>query len=348
MKKKLKNQPLMNASETEAYLKNLDLDLYQLTWDLTSQVPKGRVTTYGALARALGDIRAARAVGAMEHANPRPIVMPCHRVVYADGGIGGYGAPEGVEKKVRLLESEGVHVKDGKIIDFDKVLFTDFDLPDPPPLEVLRGEQQKLRNKIKLKDRISFDRIRTVAGVDVSYDGMDSFGAAVVLGINNLEVLEKVTVRKESRFPYIPTYLSYHELPIAIELLAKLTNRPDIVLFDGNGVLHPNGLGLAAHAGVLMDTPTMGIAKKLLCGELSQKPDHGENVYEVHLNDKLIGYGYKPPGAKTRFVYISPGDNMGFGTSLKLAKILCRTRVPEPIRIAHDLALEKRKMSKKK
>jgi len=59
------------------YLKNLNMDLYKYTWKLTAQVPKGRVTTYGAIAKALGDIRAARAVGIMEHVNPTPIIVPC-------------------------------------------------------------------------------------------------------------------------------------------------------------------------------------------------------------------------------------------------------------------------------
>jgi len=88
--------------------------------ELTCNIPKGRVTTYGELARALGSPRAARAVGNALHANTRPVVVPCHRVVRADGSIGGYGG--GVPRKVELLHEEGVDVIDG-IIDLQRFGF---------------------------------------------------------------------------------------------------------------------------------------------------------------------------------------------------------------------------------
>ena len=326
------------------YLKNLKIDLYQQVWDLTAQVPPGRVTTYGAIARALGDIRASRAVGLIEHVNPYAPQVPCHRVVYSDGGLGGFGAPEGVSKKIELLESEGVRVKDGKIVKFNEILFEDFILPKKSPLERLRQEQWALRTKISLKDQKPSNQLHTIAGLDVSYSGEEAFGAVVVMDLDSLHVLETQTSSIRTRFPYIPTYLSYHELPIAIELLEKLTINPDILLFDGNGVLHPAGVGLASHAGVIFETPTMGIAKKLLCGELrSLKFDNEvEEVFEVILNDHRIGYGFKPKTAKNRLVYVSPGNNISFVTSLQLALKLCKTRIPEPIRIAHTLALASR------
>lgn len=81
--------------------------------ELTCYIPRGKVTTYGELAQALGSPQAARAVGNALHANTRPVVVPCHRVVRADGSIGGYGG--GVPRKVELLQEEGVEVKEGHI-----------------------------------------------------------------------------------------------------------------------------------------------------------------------------------------------------------------------------------------
>lgn len=331
------------------YLKNLELDLHQIVWNLTSQVPRGYVTTYGAIAKALGDIRAARAVGVIEHVNPRPIIVPCHRVVYSDGGLGGYGSPEGVNKKIELLSREGIKVKDSKIMNFQDVLFDDFSLgPGDPPLEILRAEQQEMRNEINLEDQIPFEEIRTVAGVDASYDGELGFGAIVMLNIHTHEVLETQTAKIKTRFPYIPTYLSYHELPIAVNLLNKLTKMPDIIIFDGNGVLHPYGLGLATHAGIILQHPTIGIAKKKLCGELRNPINSRKTIFEIVLENNLIGYGLKPTSAKKRFVYVSPGNRISFETSLEIAKTICKTRIAEPIQIAHSLALELRKKEKKK
>jgi len=102
-------------------------------YDLLRQVPAGRVTTYGALAKAAGVPKAPRLVGAIMRGNPNAPMVPCHRVVRSDGAIGGYSgsAEENIRKKVSMLESEGVRVKDGKVQDFQKVLFDDFSTRRP-------------------------------------------------------------------------------------------------------------------------------------------------------------------------------------------------------------------------
>ena len=94
-------------------------------YELTSLIPKGKVTTYGALAKAFGNPRAGRATGNALRANPNPIVVPCHRVVKSDGSIGGYSGSGGSRTKERLLEKEGVVVVAGWV-DLDRFLFTRF------------------------------------------------------------------------------------------------------------------------------------------------------------------------------------------------------------------------------
>ncbi|WP_455392810.1 endonuclease V [[Eubacterium] cellulosolvens] len=327
------------------YLKNLNMDLYKYTWELTAQVPRGRVTTYGAIANALGDIRAARAVGVMEHANPTPIVVPCHRVVYSDGGLGGFGAPEGVAKKIELLKSEGIKIRNGKIVNFKDMLFDDFTAPTPQPLAMLRKEQQGLRTEIDLTDTTHPKMPRTIAGIDVSYTAEEAFGAIAVLDIETLKVLETQVVQSKIRFPYITTFLSYHELPVAIELLKLLSSTPDLILFDGNGVLHPYGMGLATHGGIILETPTIGVAKRLLCGRIGNLVPGYKEVKEIILNNNRIGYSLKPPTTKKNLVYLSPGNHISFERALNITHHICRKRTPEPTRIAHALALENRKIS---
>ena len=92
----------------------------------TSKIPRGRVSTYGAIARAIEKEGASRAVGGILRVNPWPIKVPCHRVVRSDGSIGGYGGGDGTPRKIRLLASEGVKVRDGHILDFEEVFFDDF------------------------------------------------------------------------------------------------------------------------------------------------------------------------------------------------------------------------------
>lgn len=89
--------------------------------DLVKRIPIGRVTTYGEIANALGNRKLARAVGRILNRNIRPIEIPCHRVVRFDGSIGGYN--RGIEEKVNLLRKEGIQIRNGKILDFERVFF---------------------------------------------------------------------------------------------------------------------------------------------------------------------------------------------------------------------------------
>ena len=93
-------------------------------WNYLKRIPRGQVTTYGEIAKALGRPRAARAVGTAVGKNPNAPEVPCHRVVLSNGAIGDYSATGGIGKKITLLESEGVRILDGKVCDFEKVQCT--------------------------------------------------------------------------------------------------------------------------------------------------------------------------------------------------------------------------------
>src|SRR4030042_2213923 len=148
-------------------------DLWKATYDMVSQVPIGRVTTYGEVARGLGDVVAIRCVGLAMSRNDDIVRVPCRRVVQSDGRLGGYTGG-GPQKKGALLESEGVRVEDGKVVDLDELLFTDF--VSDRPLEGLRGRQKGLRRLAKVpKGEIDIDY---VAGVDVAYRGEHAFAVA--------------------------------------------------------------------------------------------------------------------------------------------------------------------------
>ncbi len=90
-------------------------------WRFCALVPKGNVTTYAEIARRIGNNRASRAVGNALNKNPNAPAVPCHRVVKSDGSIGGYAY--GIKNKIRLLRSERVAVRDGKVVDFARILF---------------------------------------------------------------------------------------------------------------------------------------------------------------------------------------------------------------------------------
>jgi deoxyribonuclease V len=317
-------------------------DLYKLVYDLTAQVPEGKVTTYGSIARAIGDIRASRSIGEIEHENPRPIIVPCHRVVYADGGLSGFGAPGGSDTKKKLLFREGIRVRDGKIQNFDKRLFTDFELQRTKPLVKARNLQERLSAKVKLDD--DFEDTETVCGIDVSYSGRTAYGAAVVTDVKTKAVLEEQTVEYEVNFPYIPTYLAFRELPVVVKLISKLTYEPDVLMMDGNGILHPRKFGVASHIGVVLNRPTVGAAKKLLCGSFDEsKLEKMNDSTSINYEKQNLGFALLSSPRSQKPIYISPGNRISLRTTLELSKNFTGQKMLAPIRDAHVKATECRK-----
>ena len=105
--------------------KNIDRNL---VYKLLKQVPKGKITTYKALATAAGNPNGSRAVGAIMRTNPYAPIVPCHRVVYNNGGLGGFSGLKRLDEKVGILKEEGVIVKNGKVEDFRELYFDNFSL----------------------------------------------------------------------------------------------------------------------------------------------------------------------------------------------------------------------------
>lgn len=305
-------------------------DVVSLVYRATSQIPRGMVSTYGDIAKALGDVRASRAVGEILSKNPTPIVVPCHRVVYSDGKVGWYsGKGKNSDKKTALLESEGVEIKDGKIANFSSARFSDFNIPDV--LKQLLEEQENIRGLVVEKD--DFDNLQYAVGLDVSYIGERAFGVAAVYSLENKELIEIKKVECQVRFPYIPTYLSYREAPV----FSRLTDMKNAVyLVDGQGLLHPRA-GIASHLGVICNVPTVGAAKSLLYGHV-ETPESDRS--EITINGKLSGMALKEGSSTT---YVSVGHRVSLNTATELCtRFLCRG-IPLPLRTAHDEATLARK-----
>ncbi|WP_400259815.1 endonuclease V [Candidatus Methanomassiliicoccus intestinalis] len=305
-------------------------DVVALIYAATSQIPRGMVSTYGDIAQALGDSRAARAVGETLAKNPTPIVVPCHRVVYADGAVGWYGGKgNNHDKKTALLEAEGLTIKDGKIEDFAALRFRDFEIPHV--LEDLQKEQEEIRQRVIAED--VFEKLEYVAGLDVSYLGERAFGACAVYDWQSGELVEVKKTECTIRFPYIPTYLSYRETPV----FAKLTELPNTVyLIDGQGLLHPRA-GIASHLGVVCDVPTVGAAKTPLYGQIGAAQG---NRAEITVDGQLRGIELSEGSKKT---YVSVGHRVSLATAEEICRrFLCRG-IPLPLRTAHNEATLARK-----
>ena len=305
------------------------MDLFEYTYSLVRQVPAGHVTSYGAVAEALGDRLAARAVGRMMNQNPDPEGMPCFKVVHADGRLGGFGL--GIHDKIRRLAADHVLVRDGKVVDFPTVFFNEF--ATEFPLRQLRREQLRLSQQVRVDD--DFGSLEVIAGIDVAYPQDEfarSFGAYIALDAQTGEVVEERTVSLSMRFPFIPTYFSYREVPFVQQLLKMVATPPSVVLLDGQGILHPVRCGFASHAGVVCDVPTIGVAKSRLYGSCK----NGFVVADGERRGVTIC-----SGSATRPLFVSPGHRVSLESSERIVRQVSRQKHPEPLRLAHAMAVQR-------
>lgn len=208
----------------------------------------------------------------------------------------------------------------------------------PRTVAAARALQETLRGRVVTADR--FGKIRRVAGVDVGFeqDGAVTRAAVVVLSFPELKPVEHAIARLPTRFPYVPGYLSFREIPAVLMALKKLKVKPDLLLCDGQGLAHPRRFGLACHLGLLTNIPSIGVAKSLLIGEHGTLPHKKGSWVSLKDGQETIGAvlrtrtGVKP-------VYISIGHRISLETAIDYV-LRCTTkyRLPETTRAAHHLA----------
>ena len=198
-----------------------------------------------------------------------------------------------------------------------------------------RYAQKIIAEKVLEKDFLP-ERIEYAAGVDLAYRDNHVIGSAVIVEYKSFKVVEKKYVITKVKFPYIPTLLAFREIFPAWSAINKLEKRYDIVFVDGNGRLHPYKSGFACHLGVIIDKPTIGIAKKLLCGRVGAWT---RNYAPIYYNNEIIGYALKTL-ERAKPIYVSIGHKISIKTAIKLTLLFTRKglKLPEPIRQAHILA----------
>ena len=204
-----------------------------------------------------------------------------------------------------------------------------------------RKAQETLSSRVETKPLNR--NIRLIGGCDLTF--LDPFknpttgiGAFVVLTYPELEVVEKVYDTAEVKVPYVPGFLAFREIPLLLKTFKKLKHRPDVVFVDGHGITHPRGLGIAAHFGVITDTPTVGCAKKPLFGEFKEPcPEPGCSEPIIHPESgKIIGYAVRLR-KNSKPVFVSPGNLITPEEALELALKTSRGfKLPEPTRLAHN------------
>lgn len=205
-------------------------------------------------------------------------------------------------------------------------------------VEKAHKAQLQLSKYIISEDKMPMG-IRLIAGVDTAYIGDLAVSAVAVMEYDSLNLVEKKVAQRKAELPYIPTLLSFRELPPTLRCVKKLKTKPDLFLVDGQGLAHPYCCGFASHLGVVLGKPTIGVAKSKLIGEVEPFRDR-DFAYLWH-GGKIVGAALKTVAGG--MAYVSVGHMVSLETAIRIVKHCIRhSNIPEPIRLAHRIATVER------
>jgi deoxyribonuclease V len=200
-------------------------------------------------------------------------------------------------------------------------------------LIALAKEQKDLSRVVKRYDDPCHDS-PIVTGVDVAYARTTAVGCAVVFNSDTKEILSSLTLTREVESDYIPGFFQLREGPIIVDLVQNLKEH-GMILLDGNGILHPRRFGLASYIGVTLDVQTIGVAKKLMLGEIGPR---SENSAEIKENNEVLGRALWLK--EKRPIYVSIGHRVSLDSAVKVVIDASVHGYPEVLRQAHNLSKE--------
>lgn len=321
-------------------------DLTAALVDLVSDIPSGSVTTFGSLARALGDVTAARWIAGWAKSASSENSLPWHRILRANGDL--WTEDIGLQQAA-LLTAEGIPLRDSQVDLSNAAIHT-----HPPrdilgPLQQLQLDWASRRQIVPLSEPPRF-----VGGLDISYHHDTAVAAYTLVDLESAELLWHVIRESPVNFPYVSGYLAFRELPALLPVLhaaAEADKLAPVIMVDGNGQLHPRRAGIATLLGVLLNRPTIGIGKTLICGRLIdpspvQLPS-GETLTRSNIidNEEPLGIALTAAG-KHKPLYISPGHLIDLETAADLTlQLLTTHRLPEPLHWADHLSRASSKKS---
>ncbi|MBN2564557.1 MAG: deoxyribonuclease V [Candidatus Eisenbacteria bacterium] len=206
--------------------------------------------------------------------------------------------------------------------------------------------QEELTRKLVIEDDPGEPAL--IAGVDVAFSRERDllYAAIVVLNAATMEPVEVASAAQQPVFPYVPGLLTFREGPVVLEAWEALHCQPDLLMFDGQGIAHPRGLGLASHIGVLLDRPSIGCAKSRLVGEFKEPKQKRGAMRTLSLHRKKVGVVLRTKD-NTKPLFVSPGHRITVETAARRVLDAARGyRLPEPTRLAHHEA-ERAKRTRK-
>ncbi len=199
--------------------------------------------------------------------------------------------------------------------------------------------------QVRLRQRLvlSWDGrpVNSIGGVDVGFAGEQARAVIVVLHYPDLTLLASAAAVRSVDFPYIPGLLTFREGPVILAAWEKLTLKPDLLMFDGQGIAHPRGFGLAAHLGLWLNIPAIGVAKSRLCGvhgQVGLLPGDQSLLNDEKDRVRILGAVVRTR-QNSKPLYVSPGHLIDLENAVSFVRACCRGyRLPEPIRLADQFS----------
>ena len=217
-------------------------------------------------------------------------------------------------------------------------------------------EQEKLLSSIQLKNEVNINELQYVAGVDVAYwkeiDVEYAVCCIVVIDYQSQEVIERQCYKGRVNVPYIPGCLAFREIDIVLKTTELLKHDIELYVFDGNGYLHPRHMGLATHAGILLNKPSIGIAKsyfKVANVDYSE-PDNEDFAYQnIMINNEVYGRVVRThKDVKPIFLSIGNKIDIDTATNIIMRLVTKDSHIPIPTRYADIMTHEMRKKYQQK
>lgn len=207
-------------------------------------------------------------------------------------------------------------------------------------LAKLKEQQLSLASQVISADQFGSSPPALIAGADVGFEqgGEVTRAAIVLLRYPSLECVEYQIARIKTVMPYIPGFLSFRELPALQTAWGMLSQKPDLMMVDGHGISHPRRLGIASHFGVLVDVPTIGIAKKRLCGHYQDLPEEVGARQPLIDKGEQLGWVWRSK-KRCNPLFISLGHRISLDSALLWVQgCMAGYRLPEPTRQADAIA----------
>jgi deoxyribonuclease V len=196
--------------------------------------------------------------------------------------------------------------------------------------------QKKLATSVIRETQLG--SVTTVAGIDVGFREGMAHAAVAMLNFPDLKLIDYALATRPITFPYVPGLLSFREGPVVLEALDRLKSRPDLLIFDGQGLAHPRRFGLACHMGLLTNIPSIGCAKSRLVGQYEEPGLKQGDSTPLTDKGEVIGAVVRTRDG-TKPVFVSIGHRVDLPTSVRYVLTCCRGfRLPETTRWAHRLA----------